>query len=664
MIDPDVEQQAILGSTARFNAIDGNAGAAKTTTLALKVREAIGRGLKPEDVLVLTYSPAAVLAFQQRLAGIGVDRDKAARMRITTFDALCHDRLQTLQGDCRYLRYPNREIHETVLRAIERARNRAEQHHHGEAFGIAGEGTLLIPALLRAFRHMKGTLALQALGNEFVLTEASALDAGLDFTETAVLQAYEALRYRSSDGPRVFRDSLAPVFRLVDDAFYDMACVLGADDPVFEQGSHPLRLRARLIMVDEGHDLNQAMFTVLRHLVLANPVEQVFVVGDRDQVVHSDGGADAGFMSSHFEAGIGPLQRWPLTTCRRFGDRLARPLGEHASKGYAAAAGLHTEVAVVRARTPAAVAAVIEGETSQGRDLQREGPAHLAVLLRHPGASVDLESALEAKGLHVETHGFEPFLQRPEVQFLRTLVAWASQSLDTLARSDLAAIQDAFAEFTGCRAHETTRGVRHATLAAFKEYFVGDPAAFARGIRNDVAVLSWADDDARAALRRFLAMFAAGVAPQDLHRRLQDLAFVHLFKNAFVHDEQVADAMAAMTGFARTAAGFDSFAGWLEGMAQREWAARSGRRAARRAVQLYSIPAAKGLEFDRVVMPDVDAGSFEGAELEERNLFYVGASRARLRLTMTFHDRPSSFLGPFGREADWDEVVGAGGGMA
>jgi superfamily I DNA/RNA helicase len=119
--------------------------------------------------------------------------------------------------------------------------------------------------------------------------------------------------------------------------------------------------------------------------------------------------------------------------------------------------------------------------------------------------------------------------------------------------------------------------------------------------------------------------------------------------------------MAAMTGFAKTAGAFDSFAGWLEGMAQREWAARSARGGARRSVHLYSIPAAKGLEFDRVVMPDIDAASFDGSAPEERNLFYVGVSRARLRLALTFRDRPSSYLGTFGRAADWDEVVGSEG---
>jgi DNA helicase II / ATP-dependent DNA helicase PcrA len=660
VIEPDDEQLAILASTARFNAIDGNAGAAKTTTLTLKVLDALRHGMAPQDILVLTYSPAAVLAFQQRLRWIGVEREIVLRLNISTFDALCHERLQMLQGDCEYLKVPTRQVYETVQRAIQQARIRAERHNLGSAFIIPGEGTLLIPVLLHAFRRLKGTLAVEAQGNEFVLTEASALEAGLDFTETAVLQSYEALRYGLSDEPRSFRDSLAPLFRLPDDPFYDMACALTADDPVFDHVSHPLRLGTRLILVDEGHDLNRAMFTVLQHLVEVNPVEQVFVVGDRDQVVHSDGGADAGFMNSDFEAGIGKLQPLPLTTCRRFSERLSGPLGVHASKEYAVATERNTEITVLRARTTSATATLIDGVFNHGGQLDNGRPSSLAVLLRHPGASVELESALEKRGFHVETHGFEPFLKRPEVQFLRTLVAWVTQSVDTLAQSNLLAIQDAFAEFTGCRGHETTKDVRHKNLPAFKDYFLGDPGEFVRGIRHEGPMLSFVDDEARAALHRFIVMFAAGIEPNDLHLRLQEVGFAHLFKHAFVYDEQVEEAMAAMTSFARTALGFETFAGWLKGMAQREWAAKSERRGHQRVIRLYAIPAAKGLEFDDVVMPDVDAAHFDGSAQEERNLFYVGASRARLRLTMTFRDRPSSFLHAFGRESDWDEVVGSG----
>ena len=78
---------------------------------------------------------------------------------------------------------------------------------------------------------------------------------------------------------------------------------------------------------------------------------------------------------------------------------------------------------------------------------------------------------------------------------------------------------------------------------------------------------------------------------------------------------------------------------------------------ARQAVRFYTIAAAKGLEFDHVIVPGVSAGVFDGGQQEERNLFYVAASRARKRLTLTYEQRPSRYLEAFGRVADWGELT-------
>jgi DNA helicase II / ATP-dependent DNA helicase PcrA len=62
-------------------------------------------------------------------------------------------------------------------------------------------------------------------------------------------------------------------------------------------------------------------------------------------------------------------------------------------------------------------------------------------------------------------------------------------------------------------------------------------------------------------------------------------------------------------------------------------------------VVLSSIEAAKGLEFDHVILPHLTAGEFGGGSLENRNLLYVALTRARQRLTLTFDtERPSRFL--------------------
>jgi DNA helicase II / ATP-dependent DNA helicase PcrA len=56
-------------------------------------------------------------------------------------------------------------------------------------------------------------------------------------------------------------------------------------------------------------------------------------------------------------------------------------------------------------------------------------------------------------------------------------------------------------------------------------------------------------------------------------------------------------------------------------------------------VKLSTIEAAMGLDFD------LNAGNFDGDSGDERNLFYVAASRAKVRLTFLHSPGiPSSFL--------------------
>jgi DNA helicase-2/ATP-dependent DNA helicase PcrA len=62
-------------------------------------------------------------------------------------------------------------------------------------------------------------------------------------------------------------------------------------------------------------------------------------------------------------------------------------------------------------------------------------------------------------------------------------------------------------------------------------------------------------------------------------------------------------------------------------------------------VVLSSIEAAKGLEFDHVLIPHLTHGEFGDGSAENRNLLYVAMTRARRRLTLTFDPRrPSRFL--------------------
>src|SRR6266540_5020864 len=77
----------------------------------------------------------------------------------------------------------------------------------------------------------------------------------------------------------------------------------------------------------------------------------------------------------------------------------------------------------------------------------------------------------------------------------------------------------------------------------------------------------------------------------------------------------------------------------------------------RRGVHLLTLHGAKGLEFEAVFMPRVEEKELPirqakkpGEIAEERRLLYVGMTRAKRHLTLTWSGKPSRFLGELGVE--------------
>ena len=97
-LSPTPEQLAIQLDRRRHVIVEANAGAAKTTTLALRLAQALVRGAEVDRILVLTYTEAAVTAVKQALQRIGVAAAVRNRLQILTFDAFCAARLLALEG--------------------------------------------------------------------------------------------------------------------------------------------------------------------------------------------------------------------------------------------------------------------------------------------------------------------------------------------------------------------------------------------------------------------------------------------------------------------------------------------------------------------------------------------------------------------------------------
>jgi len=631
-ITPSDEQLAIQLLRSRLLLVEANAGAAKTTTLALRIAQALQRGAPPASVLALTSTVPAVEALRERLAHIGVPKAVAQQLRIQTFEAFSRALLAGFEG----MKTPGltslEQVKPYVVRAIERTQSVPEEPYPDEMMNHAMPGDL-VEGLLKSFDVLKGRMVVEHLDPDERLTPELADALGFGYFTLRVWQRYEFIRKGGHPDH--------PEYRFDGDGSYDLARLLMTGE--IAASDDTLGLGLSLLCVDEMHDMNRAAFIVLKAVLAANPRAAFVGVGDRDQVIHAQTGAEAGFMDAHFKAEIGTPQVLPLTQSRRFSPQLARHLGALARKPYAADESLHTDIHLERCETSRLAAEFVAAQAQAHH--QQKALASLRVLLRHAAQSVLIEHELLRMGVPYGTVGFAPYLERPETLLVRGLYAHARQDFASFEdAAQRARLLDALLMFSGAKVdslelrHLDSTAAQRAAVAeaaadldstqAFIEAHVlrsADPAA-GRQLDAGLAVLRRNDFDA------FEASFLKALDPLKLAARV------------FVRKEDAAQVADNVTQLHRLAvaeeAGVDGAFRMFSAMDKTRRSLRASER-----VVLSSIEAAKGLEFDHVLIPHLTRGEFGDGSMESRNLLYVAMTRVKCRLTMTFDPaRPSRFL--------------------
>ena len=638
-IVPTPEQIAICQSTHPRLLVEANAGTAKTTTAALKIAHLVAHGVNPSRIVALSFSRPGVQAFHDAFRRIGMDADVAATVRVGTVEDFCAARLFRLEN----LKVPRpvrpEDVRPHVLQAVAEARAWADDRYPG-AFALEGSGRFAVEGLLKQFARIKGALAISRAGEYFNYSPASVIEAELehDFTTLAIFRAYERLRCQFVDG-----EGEHVRFRYAGDATYDLAQLLGADDPPFTQATHPLRLGLQAVVLDEMHDTHWAMFTVIKGLLERNEGCTFLGVGDRDQVIHAQEGADAFFMNEGFDLYIGTPQRLRLTEAFRFGEAIARPLSGHARKAYPASARLQSVVEVRRIDTAVDLLALLHEALASRRGLSPSSPAsQLAVLLRHPNAAVDLEYGLLERNLAYETRGFTTFLARPEVLLVRMLLAAAvSQPRQFMAPVLLDAKLATWEFIGGALPHQAEQG------ESTEKIVTGSSQANFFSFILPALLQHTENADARERVLQAMAL-ASSDAIAVLPAALAALDIRTMARRVFVKQDAIDATQASLDGLLRAAQGYGSITAFLDRLLHHDYS-RLAKKTADQRITLSAIEDAKGLEFDHVVLPEVNQGAFDGTAGDDRNLFYVAASRARNVLTLTHRSgQASSYLRHFG----------------
>jgi DNA helicase II / ATP-dependent DNA helicase PcrA len=233
--EPTQEQIDIQMASDEAMMIEANAGAGKTTTLALRIAQAIKSGTDPARIKVLTFTEPACEAMVDALKKIGLDWRFSQKIGIQTFDQFAQSILHGLERK----RIPFLPTKEDVAPYV---------HQVVHALDIPADSDF-VERFLNASQKIKGTLIReQKLWRDEALTEDDSENLQIDPVFFKVTKAYEHLRFPNRDG------SDRPLFRGPFDATYDLACLLGNPEPttyVSEIPDWPTHIR--MLLIDEMH---------------------------------------------------------------------------------------------------------------------------------------------------------------------------------------------------------------------------------------------------------------------------------------------------------------------------------------------------------------------------------------------------------------------------
>ncbi|GAA0295070.1 ATP-dependent helicase [Kineococcus aurantiacus] len=432
------------------------------------------------------------------------------------------------------------------------------------------------------------------------------------------------------------------------------------------------RARHRVVLLDEYQDTSYAQLALLR--ALFGEGHPVTAVGDPHQSIYGWRGASAGNLArfpAHFRRTDGtPARQLPLATSWRNDEAVlaaanvvAAPLNEPLDPGTVAVLRARPGAGTGRVRT--AFASTVEEEAAEVAarlaEVWRADSERLAVQRRVPGADprprrtaavlcrkrsqfVVLQRALRDAGLPVEVVGLGGLLSTPEVadvvatlhvlhdpargNHLARLVTGARWRLGA---RDLAALGAWARQLQRQRAHRSGSEVDPVDVVVLLDEV--EAVSLVEAL-DELPPPSWRGPDGR------------GLSPQA-HRRLSRLAATlrrlrtrtHLpvadlvgeVERALLLDVEVAarpgsspsfergnlDALAdAAASFSASSQrpGLGGFLAWLEAAEVRERGLEQGAAdVSRDAVQLLTVHASKGLEWDVVAVPGLVEGNFPSA---------------------------------------------------
>jgi DNA helicase-2/ATP-dependent DNA helicase PcrA len=590
------------------------AGSGKTRVITFRIAHLIRSGVRPERILAVTFTNKAAQEMSERAATLLGKRHKT-RPHISTFHSLC---VNILRREIEAIGYPksfaiyDRNDQESVARSALR--------------DVKAPTAALRPSdlLYRISRwKMEGKRA------EFV---AESIEEERDELAAAAYRRYEkSLR---AAGALDFDDLLL----CTEELFHEHPAALERQQARFEH-----------ILVDEYQDTNATQYRIIS--ALARPHRNLCVVGDDDQSIYGWRGADIenilGFDREFADAKIVRLEENYRSTPEVLA--LANTLIVHNSqrreKTLRATRQSGQPPRFLELDDEVEEAKRVVGEIKYAVSRQLAAPRDFAILFRTNEQPRLFESELRSAQLPYVLIGGMSFFDRREVRdllaYLKVLANPADEvSLLRIINTPARGIGEASVEKLLTRAVHAGASLWDVLPQAESDGEV--PFKAAESIHEFRGLIDhWREKFQQSPLaEQFRGLIERMDYRSEIARNYPDPLDR---TNRWNTVEELVNALAQYEERAKK----PSLAGFLEDIALvgREEENDKEGKLNRNAVVLMTLHSAKGLEFPNVYLVGVEEGLLpheralqEGRDgiAEERRLAYVGVTRARDRLTLTY----------------------------
>jgi DNA helicase II / ATP-dependent DNA helicase PcrA len=598
----EAQREAVLATEGPVLVVAG-AGSGKTRVLTHRIAHLVSAcGVKPQEVLAITFTNKAAGEMRERLEGIL--GDVAPRMWVMTFHAACG---RILRREAPRLGYrSNFTIYDQAdqVRLVKQCLEELER-----------DPKRFVPRGIHAQISMAKN---QLIGpDEHKARVAS-------FYDQTVADAYALYQRRLHSSNAVDFDDLLMLTVEVLERFPE---ALTRWQKAF-----------RYVLVDEYQDTNHAQYRLLQ--LLAGQHKNVFAVGDPDQSIYAFRGADIrNILEFERDFGGGRLialeQNYRSTnSVLRAANSLITHNRERKPKNLWSELGEGDPVRVVEVEDEHAEARFVAAEVAS---LIEEGYAgsELAVFYRTNAQSRVLEDVLVRQEVPYQVIGGPKFYERAEIKDAIGYLQVIDNAYDAVSLTRIA--------------NRPRRGIGNASLARLQSFADTQGISLWEALeRAEEAGVGAAPLKAVDRFRTLMQSSMAGAlelsVPELLERVLEKSGYLEsLEAERTVEAQGRIENLLELVGVAREYQERADEPGLSEFLQQISlYSDQDDLSAERSLVSLMTLHNAKGLEFRAVFLIGMEEGVFphsrsleeQGLE-EERRLAYVGLTRAKERLTLS-----------------------------